>query len=216
VEVVRDAEGWVYSEVDHDSELAKRAALLGAAVNDLTDVLGALDRLRQCDANDALGRAAWWSFAVMRYARLFATGRRRHSVARPLKATLQSLPRLKEVHEAMLGIRNKHIAHVDGGLDEEGVVIEVRIRNGNELQRRARPYSAIGIAPRGDFLDAVEALVQQLRAQADKEYVEQVEPALIAEVGAIPAADLAAAPRSEAMRRTATTIGAWKEPKARW
>ena len=209
-----DADGWVYSQVDFDSLLARRAGLLAAATNDLGDVLEALERLHAVPAGDPLGRSAWWSFVVVRYARLFNSGRRRSSVAPALKATFREVPAVKPVHEHLLGLRNKHVAHDDGHLDEEGVVIEIRIRNGCELQRRPRPFSGGGVAPRGPFLEGVRVLAEALRTAVQAEY-DTLAATLHAEVDALPAATLAAAPRSQRMTRASIPLENWRDNRAR-
>ena len=208
-----DADGWVYAQVDFDSPLARRAGLLAAATNDLCDVLEALERLHAVPADDALARSAWWSFVVVRYARLFNSGRRRSSVAPALKATFREVPAVKQVHGHLLGLRNKHVAHDDGHLDEEGVVIEIRIRNGNELQRRPRAFSGGGVAPRGPFLDGVRVLAEALRTAVEAEY-NTLAPALHAEVDALPGASLAVAPRSQRMTRTSIPLQNWRDSGA--
>lgn len=199
----RRDDGWEYRYIDHSSPLATRLGRLTAAIHDLEGVGQAVDRLLQGgDALEPLDRAAYWTFAVTRYGRLFTTGRRHNVVAGALKRVLADAPvEARVLHEDVLAVRNKHSAHVGGDLDEEGALIEIRIRNGNELQRRVTGYSGGGVAPTGPIVDNFRVLVAKLIEEATTDY-RKAHERLEEEVSAIPAEHLAAAPESKTLERS--------------
>jgi hypothetical protein len=193
----QDEDGWEYRYVDYSSPLATRVGMLTAAIHDLEEIGQILDRLIQpAEDLDPLTRVAYWTFAVTRYGRLFTGGRRHNAIAGALKRVLdEAPPGARVVHNDVLAVRHKHAAHVDGDLDDEGALIQIRIRNGNELQQRVTGYSGGAVSPTGPILTNFRTLVAKLINEVNCDY-KKAHARLGNEVNAIPVEQLAVAPAS--------------------
>jgi len=130
-----DEPGWTTSFYLYESPTAKRAVDLSAIEGDLEEALRALDDIEAVDNSPdrILVNRALWNYALTLYARVFTKGRRPVLTVQ-LQNVLTDWPAGRDVHEHILGVRNKHVAHVTSDMEKWGTAIEL----GTHLDGRIR------------------------------------------------------------------------------
>jgi hypothetical protein len=102
------------------------------------------------------------------YARVFAEGRRPR-VNEPLSAVFTVEPKFQEVHEHILGVRNKHVAHSVSDMERTRAVIEVGTApNGNVRMKALCVSVSLGGPAAPGIADDFKILVRLLLAEVQK------------------------------------------------
>ena len=95
-----------------DYEEAKKLADLGAIVQDLRFIMETCSRLKELlkeKSEDSLLIESMWTAALIRYARCFASGKRKFGLSESIFDGLMGEP--QKVHKWCIDLRDKHIAH---------------------------------------------------------------------------------------------------------
>lgn len=163
---------WSTSVYLYESPRAKRAIDLTSIEGDLEEALLALETIdaTKNSAEDILVNRALWNYALTLYARLFTKGSRR-SPGRPLNNVIRVWPAGRDVHEHVLGVRHKHVAHVLSDMERWGTALEMGERPDGSYRMRAMGVVLSVSGPvtdpiAADFHRLVEALLAQVRDAA--------------------------------------------------
>jgi hypothetical protein len=211
---------WSFSSVIYESRLANQVADYFAIINELDEVVEALDRHSRLDETDELLSAAYWTFAVTHYARLFSQGRRSR-VDQVTHRLLAHLPgQARTLHDTIIGFRNKHLAHVSSDMDRCAIVVEAAVRPSDragrgvdefEFKQRSRPVAHRVIAGKGAFVTDFKALASSLRDAVANRGTE-LEVILKDEIAAVPPEQILALPASTALSVDFGAEG-WRQPR---
>lgn len=197
--------------------------LAGPTAETLADLLSCRADLAHCvellDAqlerpkaqqNDTVGRGLWEA-AVIAYARVFAGGVR-HRARIPDEAIIAIDPLAMTLHEWLLGLRDKHVAHSVNAFDE--VVVGSILASESDPPRRVigvAHLSARRIGEQRDVVANVRLLAHELGDYLDARIHEQRE-LLLTEAMALDVGELYGRP---AMRATAPPDDALREARRR-
>lgn len=205
-----DDDDWASHRLEYDSPAARLAGDMASAEADLEDVVSALDRLKAVE-DDELARAAWYTLAVSRYARLFSRGRR-HRIDHLLYEVIAGgPPTARALHDDIMGYRNNHLAHILSDLDQAGVMVEVQTRPG-QVRRRHQAWAGSAFAVSGpavshfrDLADALRQLVVMERDAALESVRQEIED--------WPLERLLALPRARAEGEPPMAVNAWRSAR---
>ena len=152
--------------VELTTDAARRYGDLRSILADLDTVAAACGRLRELmsrEGADTLVEGALWSLAVTRYARCFASGAR-------ARLTVEDVapidPGASEFHRTLVTIRDKHLAHRVGSLEQVSVGAILSSEFGTNP-----PPEVVGVAhihaahvvPEADGVSGLELLATRLR-----------------------------------------------------
>jgi len=156
----------------YESELSKHAVDMSAVEADLEEALRALiifvEVASEVPENERVTSFALWTYAIMMYARVFAKGRRPW-VNEQLSAVVAANPKAQEVHDHILGVRNKHIAHSVSDMERSRTTIEVGTAPNGNVRMTASSVSVSVGGPAGPGIaDDFRILVQLLLAEVQK------------------------------------------------
>lgn len=118
---------WQSTFYHYESELSRIAVNWSAIEGDLEEAQRALGEIDDSDAapESFVVHRALWNYAVVLYSRLFAKGGRRPRLDAQLKAVFGAWPDDRGVHEHIVGVRNKHLAHPTSDMEQWGTAIEI-------------------------------------------------------------------------------------------
>ena len=156
----------------YESKLSKLAVDMSAVEADLEEALRALTIFVEVQSEvpeeQRVTSFALWTYAIMMYARVFAKGRR-PLVNEQLSVIVTAKPKAKEVHDHILGVRNKHIAHSVSDMERSRTTIEVGTAPNGEVRMKALSISVSLGGPAGlGIADDFRILVQLLLAEVQK------------------------------------------------
>ena len=163
---------WETRFYKYDSPAAKHAVDLSAVEGDLDEALLALQVFQEVTEKVAeaerVTSAALWNYAVTMYSRAFTKGRR-PVVQDQLEAVIALWPQAKEVHEHILGVRDKHISHAVSDMERTSTAIELGVNEDGRVRARATGMAITLFGPAGpgiadDFRRLVRMLVDEVRA----------------------------------------------------
>lgn len=157
---------------EYDSELSKDAVDFSAVEADLEEALRALTIFVEIETSvpeeQRVTSFALWNYAIMMYARVFAKGRRPR-VDEQLEIVVAANPKAKEVHDHIIGVRNKHIAHPASDMERSRTTIEVGTSPDGSVRMRAFGVSVSLGGPAGPGIASdVKNLIQLLLAEVQK------------------------------------------------
>ena len=157
----------------YESKLSKHAVDLSAVEADLEEALRALTFFVEVESivpeKQRVTSFALWTYAIMMYARVFAKGHRPW-VNEQLTAVVIAEPKVQQVHDHILGVRNKQIAHSVSDMERSRTVIEIGTAlNGNVRMRASSVSVSLGGPAGPGIAEDFKILVQLLLAEVQKE-----------------------------------------------
>ena len=156
----------------HESDLSRHANDLSAVEADLEEAFRALQIFVEVESivseEQRVTSFALWTYAIMMYARVFAKGLRT-SANEQLNALVVAMPSIQEVHEHILGVRNKHIAHSVSDMEKSRTAIEIGTAPNGVVRMKASSVSVSLGGPAGPGIaDDFKILVQLVLAEVQK------------------------------------------------
>jgi hypothetical protein len=156
----------------YESKLSKHAVDMSAVEADLEEALRALTIFVEVESEvpekQRVTSFALWTYAIMMYARVFAKGRRPW-VNEQLSAVVTAEPKAQEVHDHILGVRNKHVAHSVSDMERSRTTIEVGTAPNGNVRMKASSISVSLGGPAGPGIaEDFKILVQLLLAEVQK------------------------------------------------